>query len=398
MKENTVQKHIARGRYMITVPTSQLKPGMITAAPAITKHGQEIVTAATSLTSQLISRLTFYKITSVMITEASYDSCCRPADSPKEHDIPATEEEPMAEPQAPSAARSYSQTLKSSPTFQAFQTDYSQNIVRLMNSFQELISGNISASLCDDLLRESSKMFSSKTSLEIFDMIHGIRSVDDTVYAHSLNVALISRAIGKWLHFSRNDLDTLTLAGLLHDIGKTQVPDEILNKQGKLTEEEFHIIRNHTLLGYKLLEPTALDVRIKLAALQHHERYDGSGYPQGLPGDEIDDFASIVAIADVYDAMTAARAYRAPLCAFQVISAFEEEGFQKYNPQIIVTFLRRVANCYNNSRILLSNGVSGYVIFINDKKLSRPMIKIDNDELIDLCAPEHHELYIKAII
>lgn len=94
-----------------------------------------------------------------------------------------------------------------------------------------------------------------------------MRSVDDSVYAHSLNVALISRAIGKWMQFSKEDLNTLTLAGLLHDIGKTQIPPEILNKQGKLTDEEFDIIRSHAKLGHKILKDTDLDSLYQVGSL-----------------------------------------------------------------------------------------------------------------------------------
>ncbi len=397
---------------MIKVSTSKLKSGMVTAKPIKSKHGQEIAPAQVTLTSQMIARLTFYRIDAVYITKDSYNRCNAPDPSaaapiePLPEETPA-EEAPQDAPEEPapaavpeSSTHFYSQRMQASPKFQAFQTSYSQNIVNLMNNFNELIDGNDSPNLCKDLLDDASDMFASKTSLEIFDMIHNnnIRSVDDTVYAHSLNVALIARAIGKWLHFSLGDLDTLTLAGLLHDIGKTQIPPEILNKQDSLTDEEFETIRSHAKLGYSILKPTRLDTRIKLAALQHHERFDGSGYPRHLSGDEIDDFASIIAIADVYDAMTAARSYRAPLCAFQVISAFEQDGFQKYNPHVIYTFLKRVANCYNNSRVLLNNGTTGSVVFLNESKLSRPIIKTDWGDLIDLCDPENKELFIRSIL
>lgn len=399
---------------MIKVATAKLKSGMVTAKPIKSKHGQEIAPANTTLSTQIIARLSFYKINDVFVTRDSYNRCNASSPLPSQpaaakeveevkevpvvkEEIPQKESETVQE-ASESSIHYYSQRLQASPGFQAFQTSYSRNIVNLMQNFQELINGNSSVDLFHDLLEEASDMFASKTSLEIFDMIHNIRSVDDTVYAHSLNVALISRAIGKWLHYSLEDLDALTLAGLLHDIGKTQIADEVLNKQGSLTDEELELIRSHAKAGYSILKPIRLDTRVKLAALQHHERYDGSGYPRGLQGDEIDDFASIIAIADVYDAMTAARSYRAPLCAFQVISAFEQDGFQKYNPNFIFTFLKRVAHCYNNSRVLLSDGVSGSVIFLNENKLSRPIVKTDQGIMIDLSDPQNKDLFIKSIL
>lgn len=385
---------------MRKISTIRLKPGMVAEKPIVTKRGQVIAPAGTKLTSQLIARLSFYKIETVMVQDDSV-----PEDNPEDMVVnetpvaeePATEDAPSQEESFVDKTQSYSTRLKATPQYQEFQRNYSKNIVSLKETFVS-ITGGQSDLVCNGLLEEATKLFSSKTSLELFDMIHTMRSLDDSTYAHSLNVAMISRAIGKWLHLSKEDLDTLTLASLLHDIGKTQIPDEVLNKQGKLTDEEFDLIKSHSKKGHSILKNTNFDTRIKLAALQHHERYDGSGYPRGLEGDEIDTYASIVAIADVYDAMTAARSYRAPQCAFQVIACFEREGFQKYNPDVIYTFLHRVAGCYNNSRVLLSNGVTGRVVFLNKASLSRPIIETDEGQMLDLSSPANKEIFIKSTI
>lgn len=389
---------------MKKISTIRLKPGMVVEKPIITKRGQMIAPAGTKLTSQLIARLSFYKIDTVMVQDSSI-----PEDGPEDMTVSSVEvaketsEEtavPETTPQEASQVdkiQSYSHRIMSTPQYQEFQRNYSKNIISLQKTFSAITSGR-SADACADLLSDAAKLFSSKTSLELFDMIHTMRSMDDSTYAHSLNVALIARAIGKWLQLSKDDLDTLTLAGLLHDIGKTQIPDEILNKQGKLTDEEFDLIKSHAKKGHNILKNTNFDKRIKLAALQHHERFDGSGYPRGLEADEIDMFASIVAIADVYDAMTAARSYRAPQCAFQVIACFEKEGFQKYNPNVIFTFLQRVAGCYNNSRVLLSNGTTGRVVFLNKNSLSRPIVETDDGAMVDLSTPANKDIFIKSIV
>ena len=149
---------------------------------------------------------------------------------------PTTAAAPLHETSSRESA-SQRQRIQVSPQFHAFQTSYTRNMISLKEDFDHIIAGEVD-SACAHLLSEASSLFASKTSLELFDMIHNMRSVDDTIYAHSLNVALISRAIGKWLQLSKEDLNTLTLAALLHDIGKTQIPPEILNKQGKLTDEE----------------------------------------------------------------------------------------------------------------------------------------------------------------
>ena len=128
----------------------------------------------------------------------------------------------------------------------------------------------------------------------------------------------------------------------------------------------------------------------------HHERCDGTGYPAGITQEYIDDFALIVAIADVYDAMTAARAYREPLCAFQVIDSFEKDGLHKYKPKYILTFLKRIVNAYQSNRVMLSNGKSGNIVFINDKALAKPIVELSDGTFIDLS--KDHSVSIVATL
>lgn len=371
--------------------TKDLLPGMVTAIPVRTKRGQLIINPNVELTRTLISRLEFYGIASVQITENK--QVATPMETPKDPAyFPA--KSPVSAP-SPVSDASYSQKLKSSPEFQRFQVDFTLRSQDLKNCFDAYLSDGGTVNK-EELLSKTISLVSPKqTTLDVFDMLHNMRQVNDSTYAHSLNVAIISRIIGKWLHFSNEELDTLTLAGLLHDIGKTKIPDEVLNKDGKLTDEEFQMIRNHPKYGYDILKSQPLNSHIKKAALMHHERCDGSGYPMGLTMEEIDDYALIIAIADVYDAMTAARSYRAPLCPFEVIAEFEKDGLQKYKPKYILTFLENIANAYQNNRIMLSDGTSARIVLLNHRRLSKPLVQLDDGACIDL---EKSPLYIKAII
>lgn len=371
--------------------TKDLLPGMVTAIPVRTKRGQLIINPNVELTRTLISRLEFYGIASVQITENK--QVAAPMETPKDPAyFPA--KSPVSAP-SPVSDASYSQKLKSSPEFQRFQVDFTLRSQDLKNCFDAYLSDGGTVNK-EDLLSKTISLVSPKqTTLDVFDMLHNMRQVNDSTYAHSLNVAIISRIIGKWLHFSNEELDTLTLAGLLHDIGKTKIPDEVLNKDGKLTDEEFQMIRNHPKYGYDILKSQPLNSHIKKAALMHHERCDGSGYPMGLTMEEIDDYALIIAIADVYDAMTAARSYRAPLCPFEVIAEFEKDGLQKYKPKYILTFLENIANAYQNNRVMLSDGTSARIVLLNHRRLSKPLVQLDDGACIDL---EKSPLYIKAII
>lgn len=368
---------------MITLTVDKLEPNMVAAEPIVTQRGQTIVKAGETLTAQAIAKLTFYKIESANVED------------------PVATAPPQAAPQKEESYVSnqitYTQRLKASPEFQKFQSDYAINISCIKNTFNGLLSGALADST-ETMLNSCEELFRSKTTLELLDMLGNMRNLEDPIYSHSLNVGLIARSIGKWLQLSKEDLRVLTLAGLVHDIGKTQIPDNILNKPGKYTDEEFALMKSHPLMGKRILNDKGFDSRILFATLQHHERSDESGYPRGLSEDEIDDFASIIAIADVYDAMTSARAHRDPLCSFQVINEFEKDGLKKYNTKYILVFLERIANTYNNSRIMLNNAKTGRVVYINKTNLSRPVIQLDSGDIINLADGAHGDLYINSIL
>ena len=375
-------------RNMEKIQSRMLEAGMVVAKEIVTQHGQHLVDKGTVLSDGLIARLSFYRIESVYVEDLPKPEVEAPVaiEPVVEAEAPAPKKisEPVIVAPSPKDTIAYTQKLKNKPEFQEFQVSYSKVIARLTDTMGRIVRGDHSVSL-DALMEETRPLFHGKTTLDILDLLHAIRAVDDSVYAHSLNVALVARGIGRWLKLSRDDLDVLTMAGLLHDIGKLTIPEDVLNKQGKLTDAEFQMIQQHPLSGNQLLKNIpGLDRRIRAATLQHHERGDGSGYPRQLQQDEIDEFASIIAIADVYDAMTAARSYRAPLCAFQVIESFERDGFQKYNPKYILSFLDNIASSYQNNRVVLSDGTSCRIIYINHRSLSHPMVQLDDGSVVDL--------------
>ncbi len=410
---------------MKLVRIDELVPGDIVSKDIITKAGNEVAKAGSVLSDPLIKRLHFYGFETIEIEDTilkdnvpAFDVSNPPevsdllsniselleeeaaAEKPVEEkpveEKPAAapqkaSEPPKAKPEAapkkniPNEAISYANRLKQAPEYQSFQIAYSKAIVTLEKTFISIIEHEGQDYSRDILFKSIEPLFSGKTSLDILTYIQNMQGNDDSVYAHSVNVALVSRAIGKWLKLSHDDLDDLTLAGLLHDIGKCNVPPEILNKAGRLTEEEFELIKKHPLDGRKLLKQCAdMDSRYLNAALQHHERSDGSGYPRGLDDDEIDDFAAIVAIADVYDAMTATRAYRSAMSPFEVIRTFEKDGLSKYRTGYILTFLQKIAEAYQNSLVLLSDGRRGRVIYTHKHHLSMPIVELAGRSIVDL--------------
>ncbi len=386
---------------------SQLKEGMITAEPIRTPLGQELAPAGTIVTRQLINRMKLYRTEYAIILGEDSVSPVEPEQiAPEEASEPETTSAPSPAP-APDpnpvktraeASQTHIQKVGASDEFRSFQISYVQTMALMKISFSKAIEEHQPIDTSQLLASISNLLHSRNTIVELFDMIYNMRTTSDSVYAHCLNVALISRMIGRWLRCDPHDLDVLTLAGLLHDIGKLLIPEEILNKPGSLTDEEFAKIKEHPKRGYEIVKNQPnLDPRIKKTVLMHHERCDGSGYPTGLTEDFIDNFAMVVAIADVYDAMTAARSYRSPLCPFQVISKFETEGFQKYYTKYILTFLSHIASAYQNNRVLLSDGRSCNIVMLNQHALSRPIVQFDDNSCLDLSSSDK-SLYIQAVL
>ena len=162
-----------------------------------------------------------------------------------------------------------------------------------------------------------------------------------------------------------------------------------------LTEDEYKIMKQHVNLGYEKLKNQNIDMRIKEACLLHHEKCDGTGYPFGLKSESIPVSAKIIAIADVYDAMTAARVYRGALCPFEVIETMHCDAFTKFDPKYILPFLKNVASSYIHNDVRLSDGRTGKVILINDNALSQPVVQC-GDTFVDLS--KEHGLKVSSIL
>jgi len=211
-----------------------------------------------------------------------------------------------------------------------------------------------------------------------------IKKYDDYTYYHSINVAFYSLLLANWLKLTGDELNKVVLAGLLHDIGKTKVPLDVLNKPGKLLPEEFEEIKRHSMQGYLILKESAnIPEVVSAAVLMHHEREDGSGYPNGLRGHEISQYAKIIAIADVFDAMTSSRVYHRAASPFDVFREFQSFGPKMFDINMLMTFVRNLSPCYLGSKVLLNNGAIGEVVYIPPFDVANPVINLEG-QLIDM--------------
>lgn len=364
---------------------------MVAAEPIKTPLGQILALPGTPLTRQLINKMKLYKVGSISI-QNPFDAAAPQAG---ENTAKRDKVKPVPKTRAHEMVTNI-QRVQASEEFRGFQLKYITCINQIKDTFGKICAGEKSfdeAALLTAVIDLSS---SCGTTIETFDMLYNMRTIADPLYSHCLNVGLITRMIGRWLHMEKTDVNTLTIAGVLHDIGKCKIPDDVLNKPDKLTDEEFALIKKHPQFGFDLIRDLQIDSRIKRTALMHHERCDGSGYPSQLDSSLIDDFAMITAIADVYDAMTAARRYRAPLCPFAVISSFEREGFTKYNTKFLLLFLKKLATTYQSNRIMLNDSRFCNIVMLNPHELSRPIVRFDDGSILDLST--NREFFIKSVM
>ncbi len=351
----------------------QALPGMVTAEDVYTYNNQLVISKGTVLSDKVITRLRFYSISHFYI--AINDNIAKEAPDEK--------------------IASQSVLIKESQEFKQFSQSFLDSVQGFKGNLNNVVTQTDNIDV-DSLLEHTTSILSdTRNGIHVFDMLHNLRSYDDLTYVHSINVSLICRVFGGWLKMSKEDIDVLTLCGLLHDVGKLTLPASIINKKSSLTDEEYNLVKTHSIRGYRILKDQDIDPRIKYAALMHHERCDGSGYPTGMKAQELSSFAKIVAIADVYDAMTSPRVYRSALCPFEAINMFETEGLQKYDPKYIMIFLENIGQSYLGNRVKLNNGLEGVIIMLNKNSLSRPVIKI-GDTFIDLS--KNHEFVIESIL
>lgn len=206
-----------------------------------------------------------------------------------------------------------------------------------------------------------------------------IKNIDNFTYQHSVNVAIISLVIGIELKLGRDELQTLFMGALLHDIGKTLLPRNLLAKTETYTDEEAEIVKEHCELGYRYLkENFALPTQSYIVALQHHERYDGSGYPKQAKGDIVHKYSRIVAIADCFDSMTSDRPTAKAAPVNEVIEYIMGSAGSQFDFQMSNIFSRKVIPYPPGTFVKLSNDDVAVVRSINPNYPLRPKIEIIN--------------------
>lgn len=210
----------------------------------------------------------------------------------------------------------------------------------------------------------------------VFEYMDSLKRENEYTYTHSINVAFYSMLIAKWLNLSYDKIKEVTVTGLIHDIGKIKIPNTIINKPGKLTYDEFCEIKKHPVLGYDIvINNNNINNYIKNSILMHHERMNGTGYPFKKNGNEIPLYSKIVAIADVFDAMTSDRVYKNGVTPFESFKMFASEGLCLFDVPILFTFLENISAYYLGMNVTLSDGTLGEIVYIPPRNITCPIIK-----------------------
>jgi HD-GYP domain-containing protein (c-di-GMP phosphodiesterase class II) len=264
---------------------------------------------------------------------------------------------------------------------------FESNYLEAVTAIKELLG-----SLASGKRLELKKMESLKECIfknindanSVIGFLNELKTYDDYTYYHSANVAFYAMLMGKWTHMPEIEIKDLILSGCLHDIGKITIPNELLNKKERLTWNEFEEIKEHSKRGYMMVkDESGINNDVKDAVLSHHERMDGSGYPAGSGGASIGQYANIIAIADVYDAMTSERVYKHRTTPFEAFRMFSTTGVCQFDPYVIKVFSSNMASYMYGLKVQMSDGQVGEIVYVPINDIANPVVSV-NAAYIDM--------------
>jgi HD-GYP domain-containing protein (c-di-GMP phosphodiesterase class II) len=270
---------------------------------------------------------------------------------------------------------------KSKESLAELKKTYEDMVLHLMLIMDEIKEGKTVAErkigslaeIITDILRADPNML-----LSLVHIFSYLGKQEDFLYAHSVNASILATNLGLAFGYGRSELINLCVSSLVHDIGYLKLSQETINKPSKLTKEEYNLVKKHTIHGVELLSRIEdIPECASEVVHQHHERVDGSGYPDGKRGDEISDYAKIVAIAEVYEAITHPRPYRREkIIPYQAVKTIVQTEKNSFAPELVKVFLNSVSPYPPGSFVLLNSGAIGRVISVNKSHPLRPVVEI----------------------
>ncbi|MNW50493.1 Cyclic di-GMP phosphodiesterase response regulator RpfG [compost metagenome] len=274
-----------------------------------------------------------------------------------------------------------------------FQKEYDRMLHLIKSAFQSVLASDLPIY---ELRNQLENLIKQMKSYNILTFAPRNMNEYDYLYHHAILSSLTSYVLAQWHGLPKRDWMQVAFAGLLHDIGNTKIDPQILYTPRPLTESEAEEMRMHTTYGYQQLRKTAaINEGVRLAALQHHEKMDGSGYPFRLTGEKIHIYARIVAVADIFHAMTLNRRYRKAQSPYLVLEQIKLEAFGKLDPNVVQTFVDKVTQFHNGMKVRLSNDKVGEIVFSDRNHPTRPMVSIQG-QIINLM--QETQLHIEEVI
>lgn len=318
---------------------TELTPGMVLGRSIINSKGQVLLVSGTILTDEYIRKLHLLKIETLFISDGKYDDIIIP-----EYLSLETQQRAL------SILSTTMDRIEREGTFEV----------------NEIFS--IASDIVEELI----------TISNVTIHLTGIATHDNYTLAHSLNCSIYAALLARFCGFSISQLKVITCGALLHDMGKTEIDKEILNKKDFLTEDEFSIIKDHPIRGFNLLTKKRLEISSLVAhmAWQHHEKVDGSGYPRGLQGEEILSYARLLAIVDVYEAITGHRPYRQAMSPEDAYNTIREGLGTSFDREFGEIFLSKIAFYGPGSEVLLNTGWRAVIVSIPPDSPQRPIIRL----------------------
>ena len=270
-----------------------------------------------------------------------------------------------------------------------YEEDYRYVYGEMEKLFQEAAAtGKLNMDILQPVMASGRLRDLYKEGATAVSMIYTMNQEGDYNLHHCVHLAILGGLMAKWMGLTGIDRQNLVLAGLFLDIGKQFIDKDLLEKKGRLTEEEFDILKNHVVDSFKLLESSELSGRADLmnGVIQHHERNDGSGYPSGLEADRISTFGKVLAVLDSYDAMASSRTYaekRSPFEVFKILYADVLDG--KLDSEYAVLFMRKLNAALNGCWLRLSDGTAGRIVYIDELRVTAmPVVQLVDGGFIDL--------------
>ncbi len=340
-----------------------VEPGMILAKPAVNHAGRVVLTEGTALSERLIDRLQNWDIFVVDIASDEKDSLL---------------EQFPALPEA-FESRAVSEMQK------RFHATHKETVREVQAAFDQIrYYKAVPLVKIREIANKSFQEFSVVPGA--INLLYMLEGMDDRTMRHSLNVAIVAGVLGRWLGLSTKIMQDLMLSALLHDVGKTQIPLEVINKKTvALTTSEEKMLKNHPLEGYQLLNRSAYQLPFSVLAgvLQHHEGANGTGYPLQLTGEKIHIFARIIAVADIYDTMTSKHSENR-MTPFLAVETMIHHTFEKLDPAIAGVFLNNIRDQFIGNVVRLSDGRSAVVVYLGRFVSERPVVQTMDGQFIDL--------------